>query len=92
MNKDNKYDVAIDYAINDILTKDDPKCEDTKRKYNRGEYDYKGGDDKVRKAGCDMWKFETWLADCPVTIESREDCAYGWIEMHFTLDDERNED
>ena len=49
MNEDNKYDVAIDYAINDILTKDDPKREDTKRKYNRGEYDYKGGDDKVRK-------------------------------------------
>ena len=72
------YNVAKDFAINDILTKDD--------------YIYMGGDDKPRKAGCDMWKFETWLSKCPVTIYKREDCANGWIEMHFILDDERDED
>ena len=56
------------------------------------DYIYMGGDDKVRKAGCDMWKFETLLASCPVTIYKREDCANGWIEMHFIIDDEREED
>ena len=60
---------------------------------DKHDYIYRGGnDDDVRKAGCDMWKFETWLASCPVTIYKREDCAYGWIEMHFIIDDERNED
>ena len=72
------YNVAKDFAINDIMNKDD--------------YIYMGGDDKPRKAGCDMWKFETWLSKCPVTIYKREDCAYGWIEMHFIIDDERDED
>ena len=73
------YNVAKDFAINDIMNKDD--------------YIYRGGnDDVVRKAGCDMWKFETWLATCPVTIHKREDCANGWIEMHFIIDDEREED
>ena len=73
------YNVAKDFAINDIMNKDD--------------YIYRGGnDDVVRKAGCDMWKFETWLASCPVTIYKREDCANGWIEMHFIIDDEREED
>jgi len=68
-----------DIAINNRIPRDD--------------YIYRGGnDDVVRKAGCDMWKFEKWLADCPVTIYKREDCAYGWIEMHFIIDDERNED
>lgn len=73
------YNVAKDFAINDIINKDD--------------YIYRGGnDDVVRKAGCDMWKFETWLSKCPVTIYKREDCANGWIEMHFIIDDEREED
>lgn len=73
------YNVAKDFAINDIMNKDD--------------YIYRGGnDDVVRKAGCDMWKFETWLSKCPVTIYKREDCAYGWIEMQFIIDDERNKD
>ena len=73
------YNVAKDFAINDIMNKDD--------------YIYRGGnDDVVRKAGCDMWKFETWLSKCPVTIYKREDCANGWIEMHFIIDDEREED
>ena len=73
------YNVAKDWAINDIMNKDD--------------YIYRGGnDDVVRKAGCDMWKFETWLSKCPVTIYKREDCANGWIEMHFIIDDERDED
>ena len=73
------YNVAKDFAINDIMNKDD--------------YIYRGGnDDVVRKAGCDMWKFETWLSKCPVTIYKREDCAHGWIEMHFIIDDERDED
>ena len=73
------YNVAKDFAINDIMNKDD--------------YIYRGGnDDVVRKAGCDMWKFETWLSKCPVTIHKREDCANGWIEMHFIIDDEREED
>ena len=73
------YNVAKDFAINDIINKDD--------------YIYRGGnDDVVRKAGCDMWKFETWLSKCPVTIYKREDCAHGWIEMHFIIDDEREED
>lgn len=73
------YNVAKDFAINDIMNKDD--------------YIYRGGnDDVVRKAGCDMWKFETWLSKCPVTIYKREDCANGWIEMHFIIDDERDED
>ena len=73
------YNVAKDFAINDIINKDD--------------YIYRGGnDDVVRKAGCDMWKFETWLSKCPVTIHKREDCANGWIEMHFIIDDERDED
>ena len=58
----------------------------------RDDYIYMGGDDKPRKAGCDMWKFETWLSKCPVTIYKREDCANGWIEMHFIIDDERDED
>ena len=72
------YNVAKDWAINDIMNKDD--------------YIYRGGnDDVVRKAGCDMWKFETWLSKCPVTIYKREDCANGWIEMHFIIDDETNE-
>ena len=64
------------------------------RTYNVAkDYIYRGGnDDVVRKAGCDMWKFETWLASCPVTIYKREDCANGWIEMHFIIDDEREED
>ena len=73
------YNVAKDFAINDIINKDD--------------YIYRGGNDNVvRKAGCDMWKFETWLSKCPVTIYKREDCANGWIEMHFIIDDEREED
>ena len=73
------YNVAKDFAINDIMNKDD--------------YIYRGGnDDVVRKAGCDMWKFETWLSKCPVTIYKREDCANGWIEMHFIIDDEKEED
>ena len=73
------YNKAKDFAINDIINKDD--------------YIYRGGnDDVVRKAGCDMRKFETWLATCPVTIHKREDCANGWIEMHFIIDDEREED
>ena len=73
------YNVAKDFAINDIMNKND--------------YIYRGGnDDVVRKAGCDMWKFETWLSKCPVTIYKREDCAHGWIEMHFIIDDEREED
>ena len=73
------YNVAKDFAINDMMNKDD--------------YIYRGGnDDVVRKAGCDMWKFETWLSKCPVTIYKREDCAHGWIEMHFIIDDEREED
>ena len=64
------------------------------RTYNVAkDYIYRGGnDDVVRKAGCDMWKFETWLSKCPVTIYKREDCANGWIEMHFIIDDEREED
>ena len=71
------YNVAKDFAINDRVH----------------DYIYRGGnDDVVRKAGCDMWKFETWLASCPVTIYKREDCANGWIEMHFIIDDEREED
>ena len=71
------YNVAKDFAINDRVH----------------DYIYRGGnDDVVRKAGCDMWKFETWLSKCPVTIYKREDCANGWIEMHFILDDERDED
>ena len=71
----------------------------SERAYNVAEddrihdYIYRGGnDDVVRKAGCDMWKFETWLSKCPVTIYKREDCAHGWIEMHFIIDDEREED
>ena len=73
------YNVAKDFAINDIMNKND--------------YIYRGGnDDVVRKAGCDMWKFETWLSKCPVTIYKREDCANGWIEMHFIIDDEKEED
>ena len=73
------YNVAEDIAINNRIGKDD--------------YIYRGGnDDVVRKAGCDMWKFEKWLADCPVTIYKREDCANGWVEMHFLIDDEREED
>ena len=72
-----KYNVAEDIAINDRVH----------------DYIYRGGnDDVVRKAGCDMWKFETWLSKCPVTIYKREDCANGWIEMHFIIDDEREED
>ena len=68
-----------DIAINNRIPRDD--------------YIYRGGnDDVVRKAGCDMWKFETWLSKCPVTIYKREDCANGWIEMHFIIDDERDED
>ena len=68
-----------DIAINNRIPRDD--------------YIYRGGnDDVVRKAGCDMWKFETWLSKCPVTIYKREDCANGWIEMHFIIDDEREED
>ena len=71
------YNVAKDFAINDRVH----------------DYIYRGGnDDVIRKAGCDMWKFETWLASCPVTIYKREDCANGWIEMHFIIDDEREED
>ena len=71
------YNVAKDFAINDRVH----------------DYIYRGGnDDVVRKAGCDMWKFETWLSKCPVTIHKREDCANGWIEMHFIIDDEREED
>ena len=71
------YNVAKDFAIND----------------RAHDYIYRGGnDDVVRKAGCDMWKFETWLSKCPVTIYKREDCAHGWIEMHFIIDDEREED
>ena len=71
------YNVAKDFAINDRVH----------------DYIYRGGnDDVVRKAGCDMWKFETWLSKCPVTIHKREDCANGWIEMHFIIDDERDED
>ena len=71
------YNVAKDFAINDRVH----------------DYIYRGGnDDVVRKAGCDMWKFETWLASCPVTIYKREDCANGWIEMHFIIYDEREED
>ena len=71
------YNVAKDFAINDRVH----------------DYIYRGGnDDVVRKAGCDMWKFETWLSKCPVTIYKREDCANGWIEMHFIIDDERDED
>ncbi len=71
------YNVAKDFAINDRVH----------------DYIYRGGnDDVVRKAGCDMWKFETWLSKCPVTIYKREDCANGWIEMHFIIDDEREED
>ena len=73
------HNVAEDIAINNRIPKDD--------------YIYRGGnDDVVRKAGCDMWKFETWLSKCPVTIYKREDCAHGWIEMHFIIDDEREED
>ena len=73
------YNVAKDIAINNRIPRDD--------------YIYRGGnDDVVRKAGCDMWKFEAWLSKCPVTIYKREDCANGWIEMHFILDDERDED
>ena len=73
------YNVAEDIAINNRIPRDD--------------YIYRGGnDDVVRKAGCDMWKFETWLSKCPVTIYKREDCANGWIEMHFIIDDEREED
>lgn len=56
------------------------------------DYIYMGGDDKPRKAGCDKHKFEKWLTDCPVTIYKREDCANGWVEMHFIIDDEREED
>ena len=68
-----------DIAINNRIPRDD--------------FIYRGGnDDVVRKAGCDMWKFETWLSKCPVTIYKREDCAHGWIEMHFIIDDEREED
>ena len=71
------YNVAKDFAINDRVH----------------DYIYRGGnDDVVRKAGCDMWKFETWLSKCPVTIYKREDCANGWIEMHFIIDDEKEED
>ena len=71
------YNEAKDFAINDRVH----------------DYIYRGGnDDVVRKAGCDMWKFETWLSKCPVTIHKREDCAHGWIEMHFIIDDEREED
>ena len=71
------YNVAKDFAINDKVH----------------DYIYRGGnDDVVRKAGCDMWKFETWLSKCPVTIYKREDCAHGWIEMHFIIDDEKEED
>ena len=55
------------------------------------EYTYIGGDDKVRKVGCDKYKFEQWLEQCPITIKKREDCAYGWIEMHFVCPDERDE-
>lgn len=73
------YNGAEDIAINNRIPRDD--------------YIYRGGnDDVVRKAGCDMWKFETWLSKCPVTIYKREDCANGWIEMHFIIDDEREED
>ena len=72
------YNVAEDMAMNIKIRGDD--------------YIYMGGDDKPRKAGCDMWKFETWLSKCPVTIYKREDCANGWIEMHFIIDDERDED
>ena len=71
------YNKAKDFAINDRVH----------------DYIYRGGnDDVVRKAGCDMWKFETWLSKCPVTIYKREDCANGWVEMHFIIDDERDED
>ena len=64
------YNVAKDFAINDIMNKDD--------------YIYRGGnDDVVRKAGCDMWKFETWLSKCPVTIYKREDCANGLSLIHI---------
>ena len=71
------YNVAKDFAINDRVH----------------DYIYRGGnDDVVRKAGCDMWKFETWLSKCPVTINKREESANGWIEMHFIIDDEREED
>tara|TARA_R100000353_G_scaffold153460_1_gene112066 strand:+ start:101 stop:310 length:210 start_codon:yes stop_codon:yes gene_type:complete len=57
----------------------------------RDDYIYMGGDNKPRKAGCDMWKFETWLSKCPVTIYKRED-SDGWVEMDFIIDDEYEED
>ena len=84
-------DIEKDFAINDILTKDEPKIAMNIR-VRGDDYIYMGGDDKPRKAGCDKHKFEKWLTDCPVTIYKREDCAYGWVEMHFIIDDEREED
>jgi len=40
----------------------------------------------------DRDKFNQWLEQCPVTIQKRDDCAYGWVEMHFLINDERDED
>jgi hypothetical protein len=37
----------------------------------------------------DREKFEKWLAQCPVTIRENKDFAYGYIEVHVSLHDER---
>ena len=37
----------------------------------------------------DREKFEKWLAQCPVTVRENKNFAYGYIEVHVSLHDER---
>jgi hypothetical protein len=36
----------------------------------------------------DREKFDAWIKTCPVPILKRDDCAYGYIEVHVKLSDE----
>lgn len=40
----------------------------------------------------DREKFYAWLVACPVTVRKVDDYAFGYIEVHVTLPDERERD
>jgi hypothetical protein len=40
----------------------------------------------------DRDKFYAWLIQCPVTVREVKDFAFGYIEVHVTLPDERDDD
>lgn len=39
----------------------------------------------------DRDKFNAWLQACPVILREVKDFAFGYVEVHVTLPDERDE-